>query len=224
MAIKFISFATLLISTVPLATAGSIGTLGAWNGSSSINSWGSPSSGATPSYGETFTATDATNLLNSMTFEIQDTTGPIAYQAYVFDWSGTGVITPALFTSPAETVNSQAGFQQITIDTGALVLTSGNAYIALFSTIGETPSANSTSWGGSLPDSTYTGGTFQYNNSTDLASLSSNWNEFGNFGNLAFSLDLGSTAAPEPSSLVMLGSGLFLAWGARKRITKRPTI
>jgi hypothetical protein len=197
----------------------------AWNGTTSISPWGTVSSGATPTYGETFFTPPGNPVLTGMTFEIQNTSGsPIPFQAYVYQWTGTNITGPALFTSAPMAVTSSAGFQAITVNTDTTVLTPGQQYVAFFSTIGQGGSNNAAaSWGymQSPPgDLAYSGGSFWFNNSSSFPALSSpaTWVTFNN--DLAFTLTFAAAAAvPEPTSLALFGLGtLGLAgWRLRKK-------
>ena len=200
-----------------------ITTIAAWNAASQpgVASWGNPA-GSTPTYGETFTATGGNTTLTSMTFEIQSVGGAsIPFQAYVYAWNGTGITGSALFTSSVQGVPFGSGYQAITVSTGGTLLTAGQQYLAMYSTIGDGGSASSTGeWGGFLPDTTYTGGTFEYNNAASLGALNGNWDLSGNLGDLAFDLAFAPAAVPEPSTWMLLGLGAsigIVSRGLRRR-------
>jgi hypothetical protein len=202
--------ADVIVSTITGTGPGVNGP--AWNGSTSIAPWGTVSSGATPTYGETFIDPAGNPLLQSMTFEIQNTSGSsIPFQAYVYQWTGTALTGPAVFASAPTSVASAVGFQAITVATGGTALTPGNQYIAFFSTIGDGgPATGAVSWGfmqNPPGDNAYTGGTFAFNNNTTFPPLftpNATWNTtFGN--DLAFSLSF--STVPEPSSTVLTALG-----------------
>jgi hypothetical protein len=213
--------------TTSSARADVISTIGSWDGSTSIGTWGSVGSGGTPTYGETFTATAANSTLQSMLFEIQTTASdPILFNAYVYQWDGTNITGPALFTSPLQTVPTGSGFQAISVSTGNLALTPGQQYIAMYSTIGDAGSLSATgAWGGRLPDSTYPDGTFEYNNASSFGAMtSSNWNVSGGFGDLAFTLTFASPAAvPEPSTWALITVSAAFLGGKTLLRRRRPT-
>lgn len=204
--------------------AGVISTLGSWNGSSYIGTFGTVSSAETPTYGETFTAVAGDDVLQSMQFEIETLgTAAIPYSASVYAWTGTAVSGAALFTSSVGSIATAPGFQAISASVPNLSLTDGDIYIALFSTLGDGGSSSGyAAWGGQLPDITYTGGTFEYNNGSTLASLAtSTWNDQGNFGDLAFALNFApAVTTPEPSTLILVGGALLGLARLRRRAAR----
>jgi hypothetical protein len=184
-------------------------------------------SGETPTYGESFTAAAGFDVLNAMTFEIQNTSGAsIPFNAYVYAWNGTAITGSALFTSGPNSVASGAGFQAISVNTGAVALTDGSTYIALYSTLGDGGSASAvSSWGILSSDSAYPGGTFEYSNAALLSGLSDSttWNNgsAGSVGeDLAFELDFNGSATPEPSTFTLIAGALVGAVLWRRRAAR----
>jgi len=217
-----------VLTSTGTARATFISTVPSWDGSSSVLPWGSDASGATPTYGQTFTATVTEAVLNSVLFEINNSSGvSIPYHAYVYAWNGSAITGSALFTSGALSVPAGSGFQAVTVNTGSVSLTPGKEYVAFFSTTNDLGASTArASWGGNLPDSTYAGGQFVYNNGTTFSQLSAGgraWNEFSsfNFGDLAFTLTFESQApsVPEPATMTSLATGVLTlaGYGWRKR-------
>ena len=197
-----------VISTVPTWIAG--------GSSSTVAPWGSSNSD-TPTYGQSFTATASNSVLQSGLFEIRVSSGnPIPYSAYVYAWSGTATTGSALATVTGLTA-SGSSFAPYTANFGGVSLTPGNQYVVLYSTIGLSASTGVGVWGGNLPDTTYTGGTFVYNPvATTLAGLSnpSGWNPAGNLGDSAFTFTFGGSAAvPEPSIWALMTVGSIAVGG-----------
>jgi uncharacterized protein with beta-barrel porin domain len=166
--------AALLALGVP-ASAQNIDTTTSWNGTTSINPWG-VTAAATPTYGETITATAGQSRLTGFTFELSQQSGTAPqYQAYVYRYnSATNLITgPALFTSGVFTAPSGAAYTAVTISTGSLALAVGQQYVLFFSTTNQTGQpAASYKWGQLTNTTTYAGGQFVFNNSANFASLS----------------------------------------------------
>jgi len=166
--------AALLALSAP-ASAQNIDTTTSWNGVSSIDPWG-VTAAATPTYGETITATAGQTKLTSFTFEVAQESGTAPrYQAYVYQYnSATNLITgPALFTSAVFTAPSGAAFSAVTITTGSLALAVGQQYVLFLSTTNQTGQpAASYKWGQVTTTTAYTGGQFVFNNTATFAGLS----------------------------------------------------
>jgi len=125
--------AALIVLNSP-ALAQNINTLPAWNGTSSISSWGVTN---TATYGQTITSVPGQTILNSFTFELGQLSGTAPqYQAYVYQWnSATNRIVGApLYASAAMTAPSGAAFTAVTINTGSIVLTPGQQYVLFLNT------------------------------------------------------------------------------------------
>ena len=192
----------------------SIDTFPLWDGRTFAGLWGG--SYATPSMGQTFTATASQNDLLSMTFSIEaQDPPPYNFQAYVFQWTGTGTTGGALFTSAVTAAPTTIGtYVPITINTGGLNLTPGQQYVALFSVNGLNAYGNGgDSYWAYLNADGYSGGNFVYNNT---ASLQGGWQNFG-AGDLAFDL---AFAVPEPSTISLACLGV-LALASRLRRSGR---
>jgi len=189
-----------------------------WNGVTAIYPWG-PSDTAT--YGQTFIAPVGAPVLNAFTFHITGN-GPqptVTFQADVFAWSGSllgagggGAIGPALFTQSNMTLTDTGAFQAVTVNTGNLVLTPGNQYVALF-TISDPASqaANTfgnflwgdTGWGQHVPNNGGGGFVFDNNASDYLALNTTNWDNFADYGDSAW--DAFFSTIPEPGTVTLVG-------------------
>jgi hypothetical protein len=208
----------VLVCMIPLVNAGVITTLPSWDGTTNESPWGTVDSFATPTYGQTFTTDTDNSELNSIMFEIENNSGAdLPFQAYIYSWAGDGIIGPALFTSVLQTIPSQAGYQAITIKTGALGLTPGNVYIAMFSTIDEGTGGAYADWGLITSAATYTGGSFEYNNATDFSALFSGGDVWRSNGDAAFSF----LFTPETSTFTMFLGALALMLGTRSKLLER---
>ena len=215
--LRTITLGAALTAALGTAQAGTISTLPS---TGNIGFFGAPSSGSTPTYGETFVATAALGLyLSDFTFYFQNNSaGTLAYQAQVYRWSGSGVIGSALFSTNATIGPTGTSYVPITTQVNDLALLDQTSYIALFTTVNTGGSVGGLRAQNSL-DSSYPSGTFEYNNSATAAGLSGNWNNVGNFGDLTFTMnfDAAPSAVPEPDSLALAGLALLAAAVARRR-------
>lgn len=94
-----------------------------------------------PSYstfGQTFVAPTGMDTLDSFAFYVNDGVGPLAFQAFIMEWSGLRATGPILFQSgPLVTTDNGGldGFERIQISiSGGLSLNAGTSYVAFFST------------------------------------------------------------------------------------------
>jgi PEP-CTERM motif len=187
-----------------------------------ISSWGEPLA-STPTYGQTITADPRLGLyLDAFTFYIQNyRPGTITYNAYIYEWTGTSVTGPALFTSgPFNLSPTGSTYRPVTTSTlGMPRLTAGQQYGVLLSTLGVT-GADGDAHFLTAPESAYTGGTFIFTNSSDLYS---SWEGVGVYGDLAFLMTFSQSAAvPEPASLTLVGVGLAALCARRWRRRNAP--
>jgi hypothetical protein len=190
-----------------------------------IGSFGDFSAGSTPTYGETVTVVAGNTWLQSFTYSVQNSSAnPLSVEAYVFAWNGSAVTGPALFTSsPLNIAADGSNYDPVTISGLNLNLTAGSQYYLAFSTIGLAGNVGGARFL-TAADSSYTGGTFEYNNDNTLAGLAigGDYNGNGNFGDLAFSAFFTSASAtaqgvPEPLTLSLFGAGLVGAVALRRR-------
>jgi hypothetical protein len=138
-------------------------------------------------------STSADAVLSDFTFAIRSSPGAsILYSGFVAPWNGSllggsgpqGASAP-IWTGPVTTYTGDGTFQLITINTGLLNLTPGNWVIGLDSS----DATSSAVWG---LDGFFThvpgsgGGGFNFNNGPVVGV----WDDFGDFGDLAFSATL----------------------------------
>ncbi len=213
----------------------------AWDGSSVVSAWGSTQSGATPTYGQTFVAPAAPDFaLESFTFNLNGfgAGGTTFFTAAVYAWSGSliagnpvqGATGSALYTSPLMSITDDltGNFQQVTINTGGILLTPGANYVALLTTTDPASIAANTSsdgfwaFGALLFQHVMGNGGGGFNFSDSPGSVTTPWDDGSDFGDLAWTADL--AAVPEPSSLTLLGFGAAIllgeVWRRRKQAAK----
>jgi outer membrane autotransporter protein len=156
------------------AMAQNIDTTPAWNGTSSVDPWGT--AGSTPTYGQTITPTAGQTILSGFTFELARESGTAPqFQAFVYQFNSTThlIVGPALFTSGVMTAPSGTPFSAVTVNTGSVALTAGLQYVLFLSTAATTGQAAASYKFGQLTNTTtYAGGQFVFNNGTTFASLS----------------------------------------------------
>jgi VPDSG-CTERM motif len=202
------------------AQAQTYSTVGSWNGSDDISAFGNPN---TATYGETFIAPAGASLLDSYTFYIEGS-ATLTMQGIVGPWGGSlfGGSSPQGTTSISYTgadqvySSSGGGFVPVTVTIpGGVAVTPGAAYFMGLTISGASEYANSagtTEWGNifnnGIPQSLGGGFNF-YNNGNDFGALTtSSWDDFENFGTLAFSATFtgtGNQSVPDAGTT----SGMF---------------
>lgn len=184
------------LGAMPAYAQSNIDTVPQWNGTNVITDWGT----TTATYGQTFTATNASGALNSFTFYTRLLAGQTAqqYQAYVYEWNaGAQRITgPALFTSAVSTMHSNStSLTAVTVGTGGIRLVAGKQYVFFFTTSSlPAQAAGSYNVGGS---SGYAGGGFVFANNNgglNFALLSTQgWRSLVAFPDLAMLMRMSPT-------------------------------
>jgi hypothetical protein len=205
------------------AHATTIDTTPFWDGSTQITAFGGWATGV---YGETFVAPGG--ALNDFTFYVNSLYGqPENVVGQVYAWSGSmfggngpqGAVGPALFTSAPITINP-GSFVPVTVNTGNTPLVAGGHYVALLADVGDNDYSG---WGltgfFSHPGVAGDGGFNFFNNGNNLGAINSQpWDDFADFGSLAWTANFGG--APEPAEWALMLAGFGLA-GATLRARKR---
>jgi hypothetical protein len=120
--------AATTIDTTPYWTGGSVAALGG-NG--------------VVAYGQTFTVPLDAPVLQSFSVFVAGfgTTLPVEFQGYVAGWNNSPSVfrpsTPVLFTSPVRaSTGGNSDWQEVTVNTGNLLLTPGGQYVFFLGTFG----------------------------------------------------------------------------------------
>jgi len=208
-----------------------------------IQPWGT-GVGSTYTYGETFVApgTGPFTSLNDFTFYLMAVSDPgttTYFQADVYAWTGdlvgvnAGHATGSPLFSQNSSITGDGTLQAVTINTGgSAVLNTGDDYVAFFTVSDPTSlaanGANHTAFqyalgagglhGHSPADG---GGAFEFYNNATLDQLTSSvWENFSDFGSLAWNADFDytPTPTPEPGTLALVGLGLAGMVAARRRV------
>lgn len=186
-------------------------------GGASIQSFGKPN---TQTYGQRFTA--ANTSLDAFSFWLSGGATGLNFRAYVYAWDDTFLRAtgPALFTSGILSGPAGAGFQEVAIGTGGVLLDPGQLYVAFLSTSG-IAGTGAVAWEASQGDFYADGGLVFTNNGEDTGQWTAQtWGGVINT-DMRFSMDFSqggpNNVVPEPISMVLLGSGLAGVGALRRR-------
>ena len=198
-----------LLIAGPAAAAGTLDTLGSWDGANSIGTWGV--GGPTPTYGEAFTATGGTTHLSSSNFFISGGAAiTVNYQAFVYQWDGGEPVGPALYASPILTLTTPAGGGFAS--TRAMLdaqLVPGTQYVTFYTTQTAPQTANSTFTWGILPSQVDPGGRFVWSN---YDAFNGGWDGIYYASNLAMQLQFSDPLRWDPAGAAGAASGGAGIW------------
>jgi hypothetical protein len=173
--------------------------------------------GGSTTYGQTFTVGGDTVLNSYSMYLTKMTSESFQFKSYIYQWNGTGVTGPALFTSGLQQASIGTD-RQYAFSTTGLQLASNMQYVALM-TVDGVPNTNA--FGTMMPvvaNTTYSGGNFVYTNS----------NTFGGRWDCSAQCSFGdawlkasfSSAVPETATWGMMIAG-FGVMGAALRTRRR---
>ncbi|MFN5516500.1 MAG: hypothetical protein ACK5CA_17645, partial [Cyanobacteriota bacterium] len=160
-----------------------------WDGSSFVQSFGEDN---TATYGQTFTA--GSSPLTEFTFYLNDysNSDSVDFAAYVMAWDGTKATGPVLYSSAMWSSAGSSDFEILTFDTGELILTPGQRYVAFLSASNFFDGEFGTASVGYMSGDVYSDGMFVYsNNGSNFESLTANDWTIGYGGDLAFKASFG---------------------------------
>ena len=187
----------------------------------------------TATYGETFIAPSLSSVaLNRFTFFLEDESGSgdtVAFQADVYAWDPVNnVATGSALFSENLSLTSTGGLQAIAVNTGAVLLSSGADYVAVFTTSDPISlAANASSqvpflWSAvDAPQPNDGGGTAVYYNNDVVSQLTdgSPW-DGGTGTELSLAWQATFNEVPEPSTLALVGLGAVAVLFRRKTAQK----
>jgi hypothetical protein len=208
----------LLLSVVLLFAASSFADTVINNFNGYNDTWGvfGDTGRSTQTYGEVFTVPDGENYLNSFSFYTGDPFDPgdIIAGAYIATWTGTkaGLL---LYDSNQFTYDN-AGNETLSFNTGGVVVHPGEQYIVFLSTSKFHGQSQGSTYFSAGDSNANLNGFAYYNNAGSFDALFfTNWEEFGLSPDLAVNLEFASV--PEPSSLVLTGTGVLGLAGILRR-------
>jgi hypothetical protein len=234
------------------ASAQALDTVPSWDGNTDIQYFGSSAEhpSVTPTFGETFVASASHPVLDDYTFYVGSSDGnqyndngnlipdvagdKFTVKGEVFDWSGSllggngpqGTIGAALYTGADFTVTSDMAFEAVTVTIpGGLSLHAGDSYVIDLTDI-TGPADNDFGIFGDTQFSHVSddgGGGFNFSNFGE----SGTWDDFSDFGDLAFRADFSPSASSVPdgsATALMLGLGItgLIACAARLLPSRAP--
>jgi hypothetical protein len=201
--------------------AGTISTVGSWNGSDAVNRWGAD---WTPTYGQTIRGNG--QALTSWTFYM-DVDPAEVFRGAIYTWDGQKAVSQ-VFLGGDMSAPAGSGFRAVTFDVpGGVTLAAGQEYVLLATTVFSTqdPSFSDSGnaiWGGittGADPGVYADGEYVYTNDSDPADLTTvDWD--GNHGyssgqDLAFTAQFKAAATDATRIVVCTTSPVQRADGTR---------
>lgn len=197
-------------STAPAASF--IDTRPAWNGTQFISSFGVPN---TETYGQIVIVPAGETSLTSFSFMINDQGTALTMLGEVYAWNGANMATgSALYESAPVTTGGVNTFQTFTFTIPGGVPVTAGQQLVLFATTSKSAQTNSASRWASVPNGTYGGGQFVFqNNGTNTALwTTSAWSNIAL--DLSFTAGFGGATAGALRDVPALGGPMLALLGA----------
>ena len=204
-----------------------IDTTSAWDGVTSIDSFGE---GSTVTYGQTFVVSGSDTTLSSFSFWLDDLLASghesVEFSSYIMEWTdgvgsqsshATGDILYKSDLRLTTNNNGLGGMEMVTFQTGGLQLGEGSKYVAFMSAIEYLDGVNGGSSVGTIVGG-YGSGDFVHQNSADIGQFTSaGWNvATASNVDLAFQATF-TSPVPVPAAIWLFGSGLIGLIGLARR-------
>jgi hypothetical protein len=182
------------------------------------SAFGDPAN-ATQTYGEVFTVPDGVNNISSFSFYFGNSidSGNIIFGDYIATWTGTHAGSLLYQNGPFDYDN--VGDQTVILFTaghGGVAVTPGQQYVMFLSTSQFHGQSFGSTYSSSGDPNDNLNGFAYFNNGSNFNELFTNsWDNFGLQPDLA--VDIRFNNAPEPGSLILLGTGILGGLGVLRR-------